>query len=538
MGAEASAVAEDWGEPLLAGPDYNLHHTAAGQAVWAAGPGGALDRLAAGLRRYRHPAILRYVDYRSGRAGAFLTTEQVWPLQLDGQAGLAACLGLHQICQAVAFLHTVAGVSHNNLCLAAILTTESGSWRLAGLESAAAGTEASLARDIQALGLLVTQLLADSEELSAVEFRDYAKSQLILPDVSRLPSIESILEHKFFSQPLIQICTMLQRLPLQSADTKFQFFSSLPERLRQLPADVVARQLLPLLLSRYVFCEAAARQFLLPLLLVPRTGPHTTSLLPLPLYTSHLTPHLKLLFSVRERGVRLTLLEHWPRYAAHLDRETLQHSLLPALLLGVRDTDPLIVSRTLHCLADLVPILGPSSVTGTTSSRIFTDGSPSGGQSQDANKTEEEPTICRETAGWGDEENWDSWNGGEHEPDPHDVSQKTCAIENVVEVNSDVYKKSDIASNLEKIIKNVGDLDIMKMNSKILKTKTDKIEDVDFFTDMKPQIVKKSSSLDEFEKKLLKEQEENIYKSSQVNDINYNLIKLIETTFLRKGLRE
>ena len=230
-----------------------------------------------------------------------------------------------------------------------------------------------------------------------------------------------------------------------------------------------------------------------------------------------LAPNETLEQKVNYGGLLLqALLEHWPRYAAHLDRETLQHSLLPALLLGVRDTDPLIVSRTLHCLADLVPILGPDIVTGTTSSRIFTDGSPSGGQSEDAKITDEEHTICTDTAGWGDEENWDSWNGGENEPDPHDISQKTCPIENVVEVNSDVYKKSDIASNLDKIIKNVGDLDIMKRNSKILKTKTDKIEDVDFFTDMKPQIDKKSSSLDEFEKKLLIEQEEKIYKTSQV----------------------
>ena len=66
---------------------------------------------------------------------------------------------------------------------------------------------------------------------------------------------------------------------------------------------------------------------------------------------------------------------------------------------------------------------------------------------------------------------------------------------------------SEFPSNVDKMIKNISDLDIMKLDIKVPKAKTDKVEDVDFFADMKPVIVKGSSALEEFEEKLAKETE-------------------------------
>ena len=52
------------------------------------------------------------------------------------------------------------------------------------------------------------------------------------------------------------------------------------------------------------------------------------------------------------------------------------------------------------------------------------------------------------------------------------------------------------------MIKNIQNLDIMKLDIKVNKAKTDKVEDVDFFADMKPVIVKGSTALEKFEEKL------------------------------------
>lgn len=46
------------------------------------------------------------------------------------------------------------------------------------------------------------------------------------------------------------------------------------------------------------------------------------------------------------------------------------------LLLGIKDTSDMLVSMTLYCLADLVPILGASAVIGGKRSKLFADGRP------------------------------------------------------------------------------------------------------------------------------------------------------------------
>ena len=45
--------------------------------------------------------------------------------------------------------------------------------------------------------------------------------------------------------------------------------------------------------------------------------------------------------------------------------------ILPLLLLGIRDTDNEVVSWTLRALADLVPILGASTVIGRHRVKVF-----------------------------------------------------------------------------------------------------------------------------------------------------------------------
>ena len=61
-----------------------------------------------------------------------------------------------------------------------------------------------------------------------------------------------------------------------------------------------------------------------------------------------------------------------------LTKEELQEQILPNLLLGIKDTNDLLVAKTLRCLADLVPILGSAMVIGGNRGRLFADGRPQG----------------------------------------------------------------------------------------------------------------------------------------------------------------
>ena len=228
---------------------------------------------------------------------------------------------------------------------------------------------------------------------------------------------------------------------------------------------------------------------------------------------------------------RLTLLSLWPHYVRHIPRGALQTSLLPLLLMGMRDTDPDIVAATLRSLADLVPVLGPEIVVGSNRTKIFSDGSPSkaaksSGMTQEQllqlrpwrkssysveadESASQKPVMeiesdpkCEENG-----EDWDDWsddedniNGDELNAEEKEIIAKAHVVSSIESV-----KPSDIASNVEQLLKNVQDLDIMKLDVKVPRQKSAKLEDaaeVDFFADMTPDIVRKTSSLDDFEAKL------------------------------------
>ena len=321
MGAETSSLMSGAGEPVASFPDYSLYTPDPGEdgeedktstfATSRYKPGCSLEKLADKLKQYRHPSILRFAAWRAGGGGAALDTEWVLPLARAGAgagAERALCLGLMEVCRALSFLHQ-AGLTHGNLTRAAVFVTATHRWRLGALDTAAPATETGLAKDIQAFGLMVTEILADCELEASVKFRDFAKNNLLLPDVRRLPSAENILQDPYFNQSFAKIFQFLVNFPVQSPEEKVDFFKTATARLQQLPPELVASHLVPLLLSRYVMMDPEAKQFLVPNLLVPRcpaSAPPAglSPILPAALYADHLVPQLRVLFSVPDTNIR------------------------------------------------------------------------------------------------------------------------------------------------------------------------------------------------------------------------------------------
>jgi len=200
----------------------------------------------------------------------------------------------------------------------------------------------------------------------------------------------------------------------------------------------------------------------------------------------------------------------------------------------MRDTDPSIVSDTLRCLAEIVPILGPEIVVGSNRSKIFHDRSPNKTRKLLSDEPKEhvstKPIWKKQTdeatynvTTWEgvdieEDEEWDDWNEEKFEHEQENIERTKNESENFNDVLSsmteqreqndyfsDTKRSADIASNVEKILKNVQDLDIMKLDVKVSKVKSTKNEDAtDYFADMTPNISKKSSALDEYEAKLSK----------------------------------
>lgn len=522
MGAEASNLGPGsykcHDSPVSSWPDYCLYNcedviqsplSLFTTSEFSAGC--SLEKLSLRLKQYRHPNILHFISWSSKGC---LVTERVTPLTVAGASieEESVCLGLLELCQAVSFLHQ-AGVSHGNICQGSVFITREGRWRLGGLESSEPVNPGAVAKDVQALGLMITELLVNCQLEESKKFIEYSKNNLLLPDIRRIPSVETILNNEFFTQPLPNIFKFLNNFPIQSAEAREEFFRSLSSRLSRLPPSVIGKELVPLMLTRYVMLDSKAHQYLIPRLLVPQSD---QSLLPLPQYLTHVVPQLRLLLMVPDTTVRLTLLTHLPNIMNHLDQVTLTE-FLPFLLQGMRDTDPAIVSSTLRCLADLVPILGPEVVVGSNRTKIFSDRSPTKerkiyektGPQAPVNNIQEK--MEKETSEGDGGDNWDDWEEGENEHEKIEkIENDDDSIHNQLNKldwgGEESLRGVDITSNVAKLLKNVEELDIMKLDVKVSKLKSAKLEDgggdIDYFADMTPQITREVSSLDKFEAQL------------------------------------
>ena len=96
----------------------------------------------------------------------------------------------------------------------------------------------------------------------------------------------------------------------------------------------------------------------------------------------------------------------------------------------------------------------------------------------------------------------DNWEDEDEEDEEDGDGKKDGEELEVEEEDTFAARSSTLTSNVEMMIKNVEDLDIMKLDVKVSKLKTHKVEDVDFFADMKPDIPKAASALEQFEEKL------------------------------------
>lgn len=96
----------------------------------------------------------------------------------------------------------------------------------------------------------------------------------------------------------------------------------------------------------------------------------------IPTFTQFIIPRLRQIFHVHDVQIRMILLEHFHKFMSLFAEHELRGPVLQQLLLGIKDTNDHLVAMTLRCLADLVPLLGASTVIGKNRTRLFADGRP------------------------------------------------------------------------------------------------------------------------------------------------------------------
>lgn len=367
-----------------------------------------LERAIRNLKIYRHPNILKYIASWNKGSLKMLATERCRPLAtcLNITSDVQICLGLRNVLCALIFLIEQAIVRHLSISISSIYVTEDGTWKLAGFEHLWSGKEFNLtlleksqpyryskAIDSEelknkgqgveqyAFAVMCEEILhnkTDSNIPAVEDFKSYCATHLKHTNVTMRPKLSAILLHPLFNHDFILIHSFLTELPLKSPQAKMEFFTGLADRLRTFDPETVAEQMGSLLLSRIVLLDTTAQLCVTPFILRPKTDDLSSGLFVARIFSAYILPKVKQVFCVQDAQIRLTMLEYFPDYFLYFSLEDLKEHILPQLLLGIKDTNDVLVAKTLLCLADLVPVLGSAVVIGGNRSKVFADGRPQG----------------------------------------------------------------------------------------------------------------------------------------------------------------
>lgn len=358
---------------------------------------------------YRHPSILKFISSWERGSQKFLVTERCRPLTLDlaAQSCVQICLGLRSILCSLIFLVEQGGARHLNVCASAVyVAAKDGAWRMAGFEhlwksaditdellkrsqpfryGAAVDPSEARQRGVAveqfAFAILCEEILrtqSDADMPNVDAFKKYCAEHLRHKTVGMRPQLSAVLLHPYFNHEFVVIHSFLTEMPLKCPAEKQQFFTGLIDRLRAFSEVNVATQMIDLLLSRIVLLDATAQLCVTPFVLKPRTDDLFPALFTVATFTAHVVPKILQIFTVRDAQIRLILLEYFGAYVRLFPVDILTDQLLPLLLLGIKDTNDVLVAATLRCLADLIPLLGASIVVGRNRGRLFADGRPQG----------------------------------------------------------------------------------------------------------------------------------------------------------------
>ncbi|XP_041974118.1 protein-associating with the carboxyl-terminal domain of ezrin [Aricia agestis] len=383
-----------------------------------------LEKFTNNLLKYRHPYIVRYISSWQQKSTFHLVTEYVQPLSqvVPTQTPLQICIGLNNILQALVFLHEQGSVSHNNVSISSVYVSGDGQWKLGGLQYLCSFKEltpaylkhARIHRYDKAIdpneesnkiitkvdqfgyGVLVEDVFKnhrDEDVPHLKEFRKYCRDVLQHIDPQRRPNLSEVLNHDFFNHNFISMYKFLNILPLKSEDEKSEFFMQILSNLENYDEETVAKQFGGLLLSRHTLLDHTAREYVLPFILRPKKDRPQPGEQPgffsIGIFKEHVKPRLLQLFGVRDIQIRTLLLSHFMKFVHVFTHEELSQLILPELLLGIKDVNDSLVSSTLVCLSELVPILGADSVVGGKRSKLFIDGKPNSIKSFEPNKSTE-----------------------------------------------------------------------------------------------------------------------------------------------------
>ncbi|XP_065647255.1 protein-associating with the carboxyl-terminal domain of ezrin isoform X2 [Hydra vulgaris] len=336
------------------------------------------------LKIIRHPYILKYVtSFDSSRRHATLVTEHVIPLDVavEKQEPEEIFSGLHNILEALIFLHDKALLCHNKVSVSSVFVSDDGIWKLGSFESSTKVlrlSKQSFENDIigyKEFCLSVLEYLKDDAQ-NTKNFINRLETDF--GDKENIGSLKSLLSDSFFKFPFLKTYHDLQNVTLKSAIEREIFYSTLAKHLQTFPPYAVSHRFAPLLFSHFVLTDPSADKCFLKHLFCADDSavPNTYPIYGADNFKKYSLPFILSLFESRDAAIRLILLRYFSFYCYSIEKETLTDVVLPELVIGLKDSNDAIVAATFQALAALVPLLGGKTVVGGQFYKYFYDMKP------------------------------------------------------------------------------------------------------------------------------------------------------------------
>nr|OQO26624.1 hypothetical protein B0A51_06686 [Rachicladosporium sp. CCFEE 5018] len=361
------------------------------------------------FRTLRHPGVVKVLDTLETDQLIYIATERITPLawatKRRALSEESAKWGLHNVAKTLKFINDEAASVHGNVRVSSIFTTESGEWKVAGLEicssmkedDAVIFTQGSLVPDIgrytppevakgewssisqhpihaidsYGYGTLVSEVFSGgfsgSDQIGSVKNVPQAMQASYRRLTHALPKMRLSVGHfldqgvrkgGFFDTPLIDLTNGIENLGLKN-DTEREAFLGELETVADsddFPEDFFKVKVLPELLKSVEFGGGGAK----PLALVMRFATKLSE----DEYDAQITPVIVRLFTLPDRALRVCLLENLPQMIDHLSQKTVSDKIFPQMVTGFGDLAPIVREQTVKAVLVVINKLSDRVING------------------------------------------------------------------------------------------------------------------------------------------------------------------------------
>ncbi|MCJ1443725.1 MAG: hypothetical protein MMC23_004225 [Stictis urceolatum] len=359
------------------------------------------------LKTLRHPGILKVLDTVETETYIYIATERVtplgWHVRRKSLSPETSKWGLFTIASTLKFINE-GGVSvHGNIRVSSIFTSESGEWRLGGLDILSsmkednaviysyAGAVPDINRyappevskggwetikrnplpavDAYDFGLLIFEVfdggalgmdsVGQTKNIPPSMHQPY-KRLLNANPKARLTTANFLDQGRriggFFDTSLIRLSEGIESMGLKSDGERQELLNELDEVADDFPEEFFKMKILPELLKSVEFGGGGPKVFGYVMKIGSKLSDDE--------YEARLNPFLVRLFANPDRQVRVVLLENLPQMIDHFPQKLVSDKVFPQIATGFTDVAPLVREQTVKAVLTIITKLADRTING------------------------------------------------------------------------------------------------------------------------------------------------------------------------------